>query len=119
MDKSFSTQIPNADPHRTIRDTNKRARETFAIRRLPSRSIIEDPAIASRPTRTTVSPHPGAKIYERMKKFSHIVILNVFLVILPLTMMQWIRTLFTFTVIAAGRPGPVCRTQKLKIGLAI
>ena len=58
MNESFSTQISKADPHRTIRATNERARKPFAIRRVPSRSIIEDPAIARRPTRTTISPHP-------------------------------------------------------------
>ena len=58
MNKSFSNQTPKADPHGTIRDTNERAREPFAIRRVPFRSVIEDPAIARRPTRTTVSPHP-------------------------------------------------------------
>ena len=62
MDKSFSTQIPKTDPHRTIRDTNERARETFTIRRVPSRSIIKNPAIARRPTRSTVSLHRGAEV---------------------------------------------------------
>ncbi|KAM0803693.1 hypothetical protein BDR22DRAFT_886523 [Usnea florida] len=97
MNKSFSNQTPKADAHRTIRDTNERAREPFAIRRLPSRSVIEDPAIARRPTRTTVSPPPGAKTYRRMKKFSHMVILNVFLVMLPLIMMPWIRHFLVMT----------------------
>ena len=65
MNKSFSTQIPKTDPHRTIRDTNEGAREPLAIRRVPSRSIIEDPAIARRPTRTNVSPRPGAKFKKK------------------------------------------------------
>ena len=74
--KSFSTQIPNVDSHRTIWDTYERAREPFAIRRVPSRSIIEDPAIARRPTRrappSTLIQEQDLRTNERVLSRGHV-----------------------------------------------
>lgn len=55
MNRNRSSQIPDTNQDRTVRDTDEGSLKPLAIGRVASWSIIENTAITSRPTLTVVS----------------------------------------------------------------